>query len=305
MSDQAFNILINGHSGTAAEAGKDGIEAALAASGLPVASFDYAEPAQVTERLSELVRSDRPLLVGGGDGTISMAGVQCLEAGKPFGVLPYGTMNLLARDLNVPVGVEEAFRAYRRTKEVSIDVGMANGQPFFCVASLGVMPEAAKVREETRGYPEIVSLPKMGLFVYHELDESNHRALSLLIDGRRRKMQVCSMVVSNNIYTVTQPDDSHRFRRASLQGGQFGVYVARPRGFWGKMALLVRLRLGGWKADPSVREYSGRQVIAHLRGSEGTALVSLDGEPREMQSPLNFEMKPKALKLIVPANGPA
>ena len=58
---------------------------------------------------------DRPdldiLLVGGGDGTVSAAAAACAQTQTALAILPAGTMNLFARTLQIPLGLEQAVAA--------------------------------------------------------------------------------------------------------------------------------------------------------------------------------------------------
>ena len=44
------------------------------------------------------------LVIAGGDGTIACAAQQIVGTDVTLGILPFGTMNLLAVDLGIPVG---------------------------------------------------------------------------------------------------------------------------------------------------------------------------------------------------------
>ncbi|MFZ8477895.1 diacylglycerol/lipid kinase family protein, partial [Staphylococcus aureus] len=70
------------------------------------------------------------LWVGGGDGTLRTAARHLAGTGKVFGVLPFGTMNLLARDLGVPLAPDQAIQALAAAPIDRIDIGRINGVPF-------------------------------------------------------------------------------------------------------------------------------------------------------------------------------
>src|SRR4051812_28490709 len=99
MAGKDFNILINRRSGTVLAMGEPAVEAAIADSSLDVAELCFSEPDQMSANLDRLIKSQQPLIVGGGDGTIRECAKVLAERGKAFGVLPFGTMNLLPHDL--------------------------------------------------------------------------------------------------------------------------------------------------------------------------------------------------------------
>ena len=60
--------------------------------------------------------------MGGGDGTIAAAAQRLAGTGVPLGILPLGTMNLLARDLGLPTGLEAAAAALAHGHARAVDV---------------------------------------------------------------------------------------------------------------------------------------------------------------------------------------
>ncbi len=270
---------------------------AFSHSAIAVSSFEFTEGDRFWNRLKELSVSNEPALIGGGDGTICRAAELYMKSKGAFGILPFGTMNMLARDLKIPVELTEMARAYENTETTSIDVGLINNKPFFCAAALGVMPEASQLREQTRTVPAALSMPLLGMFVFQELDKAKRRKILITIDDRRFRTKVSSLVISNNEFT-TNSDQDNGFQRQSLRDGVLGVYAARPMTVWARVRLLMNLRSGAWGNDPAIHHYKGQAITIHT--TRPHELISIDGEPLEMSSPLEFKILPKALKVIIP-----
>lgn len=291
-----FHILINAQSGTARKLGAEKINALIESSGIDHSGIEIVPPDEMNARMETLVKADDPILVGGGDGTIAKAAALHLKAGKPFGILPCGTMNMLAQDLNIPTDFESALNAYKSTRAMPIDVGMARDRPFLCCAAFGTMPEAAKLREEGRNLPGIVLLPRLTAYVFRRLDQTSRRHVRLTMDNRFRKLKTGMLVISNNSYNCCTPAEPFK---KNLQDGILGVYTVNPRGIKEKIRLFIRLKKGAWKDDPAVSEDRARRIL--LNTNRKKELISLDGEPEEMKMPLEFWVQPKALDVIVPA----
>ena len=91
------------------------------------------------------------IIVAGGDGTIHHAAPALLAARKPFGIIPLGTANDLARSLDIPPDPIEAARIILAGQRRTIDLGDVNGEPFFNVASMGISVELAhELTRETK-----------------------------------------------------------------------------------------------------------------------------------------------------------
>lgn len=78
------------------------------------------------------------IVAGGGDGTIRLCLDGAIKAAKPFGILPLGTANNLARNIGLPLNLKEAVDVIEKGTLVPIDVAYVNDIPFFNVAGLGL-----------------------------------------------------------------------------------------------------------------------------------------------------------------------
>lgn len=297
MNSPNYHILINASSGTARKLGFDKIQSSLQDHLFRVKSLDFLESDALDKRMKELLESENPILIGGGDGTIARAAALHLHKDKPFGVLPFGTMNLLAKDLNIPLELSESLKSHQNTRILSVDVGVVNDHSFLCCAALGTMPEAAVMREELRDGSQILMLPRLTNYILEQMERTQKRTIEIAIDGRAKKVHTSMIVVSNNLFDTEEP--SQPFKKETLQEGILAVYMVSPKTFGDKLRLLFRLRKSGWQSDPSISQYKAQQVILNTKRSE--ELISLDGEPITLKTPLKFGILKRALKIIVPA----
>ncbi|WP_262691964.1 diacylglycerol/lipid kinase family protein [Kordiimonas aestuarii] len=298
-STTPYHLLINSGSGTAGKTGREALERAVAESDLPIAKLEFVAPDALGDRLAEAAGGEHPVLIGGGDGTIKTCAEYMLESNKPFGVLPLGTMNLLARDAGIPPDLDAALAAYATgAREVAIDVGWAGDELFLCCAALGMLAESSEFREENRGQNDLVLLPRLTAFVFNRMDKVFQRRVELTIGKRRRRLNTAMLVISSNAFDKSGNWLMESFRRRNLRGGALAIYSAAPADNWDKVRLLMRLPTGGWGRDPVVREWQARQLVLHSGHKE--ELISLDGETRTVEMPLHFRIEPRALNLLVP-----
>jgi diacylglycerol kinase family enzyme len=199
----------------------------------------------------------------GGDGSLGGVAQLGLERNLPFVVVPMGTRNHFARDLGLDIDDPVAALAGFDGAERRVDVGRVNGRVFLNNVSLGAY--AAAVHEEGEGALGPVT---------RWLLRFRRAPLKLVVDGRERKVLV--LLVGNNEY-------SGRGARERLDGGTLSAY------------LLERQRRVRLHRDSQV----GTGFVVRARSPRVQAAI--DGEPVELESPLRFELDPRALRVkIVP-----
>ncbi len=270
---------------------------------LKISSFAVLPHDSFAKRMEKLAQSDVPLLVGGGDGSIAQAAALHLKYDRPFGILPMGTMNLLAKDLDIPLVTEEAniFDLYNRTTVKPIDVGMANDQPFLCCAAIGTIPKAALFRENMRQMPDVVMMPRLTAFILDQMHTTRMRELQIVADGKEMSLRTAALVISNNSFAHSS-NATHKLAKTSLQDGTLGIYSAAPQSLMERIRLLLRLHQGKLEAEPSVQEFQA--MSAFVKTEKSHELVSIDGEPVMLETPINFRVLNGALKIIIPVREP-
>ncbi len=297
VNNSGFHIVINGQAGTVLRLGRDVIEKKIEESGIQVAGLHFPEGDDIVKLLRELKQQKAPIILGGGDGTIASAVTEFIGTSEAFGIIPMGTMNLLAKDVGVPVELDTVLAAYASgTRTVKIDVGLVNGLPFLCCAALGVVPEASEFREEKRGEADLILIPQLAMFVFQQMEKV--RKLNITLDGKQRHIKAAALIVSNNPYSDEDALLAESIKKDTMQSGQMGVYTVVAKTFWQRLSLLLRLKIGGWKKEESLVERIARHV--RVKTQRKTEKVTLDGEVHTLKTPLEFHVKPRSLKLIVP-----
>jgi diacylglycerol kinase family enzyme len=238
-------------------------------------------------------RGATALGMAGGDGSLGAVAAVALERDVPFVCIPFGTRNHFARDLGIdrddPVAALAAFDGSERR----IDVGVVNGRLFVNNVSLGIY--AAFVHDPSRKTRNrLMAFLRM---VPAALGRGRRPlSVSFEVDGRREEHLALVVLVSNNDYRMTSMADLGE--RTRLDEGRLHVYVieavhrGRLLGLLGQ-AVLGRLpQAEGWLewAAPAFRIVHTRQRVR----------AALDGDPVILESPLEFEIRPRALRVLVP-----
>lgn len=238
------------------------------------------------------------IFISGGDGTIN-AVVKALGPRRvPLGIIPSGTMNLLARDLGMPLDFEAAVEALLDAEPTRIDLAWVNGEPFLCHSMIGLMPHIARVREQNRGQaggrwrisPRVLrkswwlwrNYPRLGV--------------ELVTGQGTLRLRTRAITVSNNpLREGTAPIPM----RTGIDGGKLGIYVLRDRSRWGLFRLGWKILMGTWHEDRDVVAYESESLVIDL-GSRRPITVSHDGETMQLDTPLRYSIAPRALLVLKP-----
>ena len=150
-------VLLNARAGTLIDAGTESIVGQIEAALKPRCdSLDIRllQPRDLAGAIAEAALGPHDtVIVGGGDGSASAAVAAFSGGDKMLGVLPFGTMNLFARDLGMPADLHEAIAALATVVPRRIDLAEINGRPFHTLSGLGFFSQMARAREEMRGHP--------------------------------------------------------------------------------------------------------------------------------------------------------
>src|SRR6476620_1451084 len=90
------------------------------------------------------------IAVAGGDGTVESVASNLVGTRFPLGIIPAGTFNNFARSLDLPLDPIEACKIVAAGTVRPVDVGFANGRPFFECLGSGLDAELYPVTEEIK-----------------------------------------------------------------------------------------------------------------------------------------------------------
>lgn len=201
--------------------------------------------------------------IAGGDGSLAAVAGVALERDTPFVCIPYGTRNHFARDLGLDRNDPlGALRAYGGS-ERRVDVGRADERLFLNNVSLGVYARLVHRREHHRRRREAFARVRAWTILL-----THREPLGITIDGDAIETRV--LLVANNAYTIEFPTIGARER---LDEGALHVYV------------------------PGDERVGERFVVDSAKGRLEAAV---DGEPGVLETPIEFRIEPRALRVLVP-----
>lgn len=268
----------------------------LAAAGVEAVMVpDHAEG--LLARLDEAVAMGaEAVVVGGGDGSIMAAAERMMGKEAALGILPLGTMNMLAKDLGIPLELEAAAAALAHGTIRAIDVADVNGHVFLCSSVLGSPSWLGRHRERGRGKRGL--RPRLVFLLAALRSEWRHRPMRLSVrlgEGLTVRLWTRALAVANNRYAE---GFNLMMARPRLDAGELALYVARRYGAWWWVKMMAGMFLGTWRGSRLVQERTAQEVTI---GSARTAIrVMNDGEALLIAPPLIYRIHPGALRVIVP-----
>jgi diacylglycerol kinase (ATP) len=239
------------------------------------------------------------LVIGaGGDGTIRYVADGLAHTGIPMGLVPAGTGNLLARNLDLPLEEVEAIEGalggqVRLMDLVRITVDDRAPEHFAVMAGIGI---DAMIMDET----DEDLKDKVGSAAYFVAAGKAMGRLpvrmTVQLDNNRPVRRHAMLCVIGNVGTLR--GNLTLIPGASPDDGLLDLYIASPRRFrhWAKLALRLITRRP--KKDDQVDQHMGKRVRIKIHGKDN---YQLDGDVAGESTTLDAEIQPGALTICVPA----
>lgn len=235
------------------------------------------------------------VVAGGGDGTINAVASVLAGSGVAFGVLPLGTLNHFAKDIGIPLELDEAVRNVAEGRRIQVDVGEVNDRVFLNNSSLGLYPDIVHEREKQQHRLGRGKWPAAAWATIAALRRFPFLSVRLTVDGAQLARRTPFVFIGNNEYSMQGLSIGARER---LDRGVLSLYVAQRPGRLGLLRFAFRAMCGRLAQERDFDVMLSKQFDietrhAHLR-------VATDGEVTVMATPLRYRIRPAALTVIVP-----
>jgi diacylglycerol kinase family enzyme len=123
--------------------------------------------------------------------------------------------------------------------------------------------------------------------------------VSFDLEGRREHHAALVVLVANNDYRIESMADLGE--RTSLDEGRLHAYVIEAVSRRALLGLLARAALGNIEEAEGLVELAGERFS--VESSQARIHAAIDGEPAVLETPLEFEVKPRALRVLEPPSG--
>ncbi len=237
------------------------------------------------------------VLVMGGDGIINTAGSELIGTSVALGVIPTGSGNGFARHFGIPLNVDAAAEALAEAEVCPIDVGLANGRPFFVTCSMAA--DASLVRT-------FEAFPFRGIIPYvfaaaYELFDYQPQRFEVELDGRESMSFQSPLVFT--VANLTQFGGGARIApKAEHNDGFLELVVMEKQEAARALANVGRLFDGTIDMLPGIVTRRFQRLVVRR---EKAAVIQVDGELQESGADVDVTVRQNGLKVLVPRKAAA
>jgi diacylglycerol kinase family enzyme len=239
--------------------------------------------------------NEETIVAGGGDGTVSTVAAEVAGTGITLGVLPLGTFNHFARDLQIPFHLKGAVRVVVDHHVGAVDVAEVNGRAFVNNSGLGIYPHIVALREAEQYCFKRGKLRAFVSATLHVFRRIQFLDLRITAHGKVLMRKTPFIFIGNNEYELS---GFRLGRRTRLNAGTLSLYLAHRTGWLGLLRLATDALFRGLKQAKNFEAYSVEEAFVEARYMR--LLVAIDGEVAWMESPLHYRVRPYALRVMVP-----
>lgn len=254
-----------------------------------------AERGTIAATLAACARDFDGIVIGGGDGSVSLAASLCFERNKTLGVLPAGTMNFFARSLGMPLDLDAACDALARATVEKVDCGSVNEEVFIHQVSIGVQARMVEYRNALDyGSRAAKILASVRAGARALLRPPSLRA-RIAAGGHADEGRFSIIAVSNNVFEegllpyAPRPDEC-----------VLGIYTAPRLSLAGNLALARDLLFRRWTSNEHFLSQSTTKVRIDILSSVRGRKMTIDGELKPLPRRLDIVLHRRALSVLKP-----
>jgi diacylglycerol kinase family enzyme len=236
------------------------------------------------------------IVVAGGDGTINTVASACLEVDRPFGILPAGTFNYVARNLGLPTGMSEAVSVVVDGVVRRVDIGEINGRIFLNNAGFGLyshMVERREIDKRRFGRNRLVAVFSgiRSLLRSHPLYDVN-----LAVNGMPERLRTTTLFFGCN---ALQLESFNVAAADCLRHGKLAVLSLKLHSRWDIIVATCAALAG--RLDKAANTDAFCASTVHVYTRRRALKVALDGEIAILRPPLKVTLRTGALQVLAPA----
>lgn len=243
----------------------------------------------VTEAIRKKVNA---IAVYGGDGTVTEATELLYKSSIPLIILPGGTANILAKELNIPLYAEQMLDLLvkKKIKIKKIDMGIMNKRPFLLRVSYGLL--ADMIVETDRDWKKTIGQFAYGISAIKKLGETKTVQYTIKIGKKQIITEGISLVVANGA-NMGMTGLSF-LQEVDMADGKLDLFILKNNNL-GYLTSLAAGALSGTKSD-ELDHWANKKI--QISVSPGQRVLC-DDTVMTVKKAI-FEIVPHAVSLVIP-----
>lgn len=236
------------------------------------------------------------VIAWGGDGTINEVGNALVGSDTALGIVPAGSGNGFARNLNLPLSPVDAIDVALTGSDRRVDVGLVEDRAFFNIAGFGFDAAIATLfnacEQGRRGLWPYIRIGSSQAFTYQA---SRYR---VTLDHERFETRALMIAFANG----SEYGNGLRLApHAQLDDGRLEAAIVEDRPSLARLWTARHLALG---SAPRARGVTWRSVRqAEIGAESGSLQYHLDGEPCTAEGLVAIGLRARALRVRVSGGG--
>lgn len=276
-------VIANARSGAVLSRGTEAfvadVVAAFAAAGAE-ADVRLAEGDDVASALAAALSiSGLRVVIAGGDGTLMRLLPVILREGRPVGLLPLGTVNLLGKDLGFTGDLAHDARIAAGDETQRVSLALIGNILFHSNAGVGILGRMAREREDARRRFPFSRVMSFTWAAIRTLVLARTISVDIEVDRDIRHLEADAVLVTNNAF------DDATLRRRQLDEGLLEVHIVTAPDLRTRLDLAFAILRGGWRKHPALQTLRCRAMRLERRDRARTR-VAVDGELLTMRGPI-------------------
>lgn len=254
-----------------------------------------------------LAQGCEAVFVAGGDGSVGTVAGALAGSQAALGVLPSGTANVWAKEIGLDrldwmhiFALEKAAERLARAEVRQVDIGIGNGHEFLLWSGIGLDARIVNSIEPRLRWEKTLGTVHYALLALWNSIGWEGIDLRVTAGGRAWEGRYLVAVASNiRMYAgglmQLSPD-------ARYDDGQLDFWLIGGRSLRDAVQRVVQMLRGTHVDAPGVVHFQASEAKFE---SESDLTVQFDGEPRSVSSPLCFQTRRRALRVLIPPPEPA
>jgi diacylglycerol kinase (ATP) len=225
----------------------------------------------------------------GGDGSLNEVAKGLIGTNTNMGIIPAGSGNGLARNLNIPLQLKDAIEVINKHNSSKIDTGTLNGEPFVNVAGIGFDAHISWEfsQRKKRGFISYVKL------TLKEFPKYKPKEYELLIDGNKIQTKAFLIAFANG---AQWGGGAYISPQSVINDGVLEVAILKDITIFNFPKLAYMLLQKKLHLSNNLQILSGKKITI----KQNQDIAHIDGEPLKTGRVIEIEIHPLSLNVIVP-----